>query len=182
MTYGDHLVTKPASESTLLFSENGVETCALDDLAQMIGHQVALHANAHRPYIADTLGLALADYSALEFIIGFGSLSTGQISRLTGLSTGGTTALLNRLEEAGYINRHRHQADRRIITVEPVAGRCEPVRNLTQRCVDDVLRMTMHCNPVQIHTTRDLLKRCLHVMQMQTRNWLKLEDTEPPRS
>ncbi|MEV0373046.1 MarR family transcriptional regulator [Streptomyces sp. NPDC050636] len=44
-------------------------------------------------------------------------LSPALLSRRISLSSGAMTALLNRLEQAGYISRTREHADRRIVTL-----------------------------------------------------------------
>ncbi|MGV9271540.1 MarR family winged helix-turn-helix transcriptional regulator [Kitasatospora sp. NPDC003701] len=44
-------------------------------------------------------------------------LSPARLSERIALSTGATTALLNRLEAAGHITRSREHADRRVITL-----------------------------------------------------------------
>ncbi|MCX4777411.1 MarR family winged helix-turn-helix transcriptional regulator [Streptomyces sp. NBC_01264] len=44
-------------------------------------------------------------------------LSPARLSERISLSTGATTALLNRLEAAGHITRAREQSDRRIVTL-----------------------------------------------------------------
>jgi DNA-binding MarR family transcriptional regulator len=46
-----------------------------------------------------------------------GQLSAGEIARQTGLTSGAVTALLDRLERAGYVRRLRDQVDRRRILV-----------------------------------------------------------------
>lgn len=44
-------------------------------------------------------------------------LSPARLSERISLSTGATTALLNRLEAAGHVTRSREHADRRVITL-----------------------------------------------------------------
>lgn len=44
-------------------------------------------------------------------------LSPARLSERISLSTGATTALLNRLEAAGYITRAREHSDRRVVTL-----------------------------------------------------------------
>ncbi|MFC6884098.1 MULTISPECIES: MarR family winged helix-turn-helix transcriptional regulator [Actinomadura] len=49
-------------------------------------------------------------------------LSPARLSERISLSSGATTALLNRLEQAGHIVRTREHADRRIITLHSSPG------------------------------------------------------------
>ncbi len=46
-------------------------------------------------------------------------LSPVQLSRHIGLTSGATTVLINRLESAGHVTRHRESDDRRRVTLRP---------------------------------------------------------------
>ena len=48
-------------------------------------------------------------------------LSPARLGQRISLSSGATTALLNRLEQAGYVTRTREHADRRIVTLHSSA-------------------------------------------------------------
>jgi len=52
-----------------------------------------------------------------------GPTTAGNLAELTGLTTGATTGLLNRLEEAGLVRRQRDPADGRRIIVQLVSDR-----------------------------------------------------------
>ncbi|MEU8892471.1 MarR family transcriptional regulator [Streptomyces sp. NPDC048442] len=70
---------------------------------------------------ASWLGLHTTDAEALIQIL-FGEergapLSPARLSERIQLSSGATTALLNRLEKAGHVVRTREQTDRRIVTL-----------------------------------------------------------------
>ncbi|MFI5802600.1 MarR family winged helix-turn-helix transcriptional regulator [Streptomyces sp. NPDC051561] len=70
---------------------------------------------------ATWLGLHTTDADALVQIL-YGEergapLSPARLSERISLSSGATTALLNRLEKAGHIVRSREHADRRIVTL-----------------------------------------------------------------
>ena len=54
----------------------------------------------------------------MEVLDRTGQLTAGEIARQTGLTSGAATALLDRLERAGYLRRLRDPADRRRILVE----------------------------------------------------------------
>jgi DNA-binding MarR family transcriptional regulator len=54
-------------------------------------------------------------------------MTPGQLAQETGLSTGATTALLDRLERGGFVWRKRDLSDRRRVLVQP-----------TKRPIDEV--------------------------------------------
>jgi DNA-binding MarR family transcriptional regulator len=69
--------------------------------------------------VADHLGLHLTDHKCMGMLCELGPLSAGDLARLTGLTTGAITGVLNRLERAGYAKRVPNPKDRRNIRVEP---------------------------------------------------------------
>ncbi|MFT2816790.1 MarR family winged helix-turn-helix transcriptional regulator [Leifsonia sp. A12D58] len=81
---------------------------------------------------AASLGLHSTDASALLAILDAEergeSLSPARLSERIGLTSGATSSLLNRLEEAGHIERSRVHSDRRVVTlhstpdVQKIAG------------------------------------------------------------
>lgn len=75
--------------------------------------------------IAEKLGLLPTDLQLLNFLELHGPATPGLLSRYTGLSSGGVTVALDRLEKAGTIRRRANPADRRswLIGIRPMAAR-----------------------------------------------------------
>lgn len=70
--------------------------------------------------VADRLGLHITDHKALGILLEAGPLPAGRLAEALGLTTGAVTALVDRLERAGYVRRERDPADRRRVLVAPV--------------------------------------------------------------
>lgn len=64
------------------------------------------------------LGLNVTDSECLSLITIRGVATPTEIARYTGLTTGSTTAMLDRLEKAEYIKRRPNPDDRRGILIE----------------------------------------------------------------
>jgi len=78
--------------------------------------------------MASRHGLALTDLSCLGFLENAPPpVSAKMIAEHVGLSSGATTALLDRLEREGYVERQPNPADRRGITIRLVEARARPV-------------------------------------------------------
>jgi DNA-binding MarR family transcriptional regulator len=77
---------------------------------------VGLHGLA----AAEAAGLHASEWYALSLLDLEGSLTSGELSARTGLTTGATTRLIDRLERAGYVRRTADPTDRRKVVVEPV--------------------------------------------------------------
>jgi DNA-binding MarR family transcriptional regulator len=64
------------------------------------------------------MGINRTDGRALDAIQEAGAMTPGEIARASGLTSGAVTAVLDRLERAGYVRRTRDGADRRKVIVE----------------------------------------------------------------
>jgi len=63
--------------------------------------------------VGQLLGVNVTDMKCLDIITLKGSASPTELAEHTGLSTGATTAMLDRLENAGLVVRRPHPTDRR---------------------------------------------------------------------
>lgn len=63
------------------------------------------------------LGINLTDYRALTSLAAAGPLTVSALASRLGASAATTTAILNRLEFAGFVQRDRTDVDRRRVTV-----------------------------------------------------------------
>lgn len=77
--------------------------------------------------LAAFLGINRTDGRCLDVIERRGRISAGALANETGLTTGAVTAVIDRLEAAGYVKRTRDSLDRRKVWVEPT----ESIRALT---------------------------------------------------
>jgi DNA-binding MarR family transcriptional regulator len=69
--------------------------------------------------VADKVGMHPTDNECLDYLLLNGSSTAGQLSTLTGLTTGAITAVIDRLERAGYVKREQDPKDRRKVLVVP---------------------------------------------------------------
>ncbi|MEU8914688.1 MarR family transcriptional regulator [Streptomyces nigrescens] len=91
---------------------------------------------------AEAVGLTASEWYALSQIALEGALTSGELSARTGLTTGATTRLIDRLERAGFVRRAADPADRRKVVIEPVTDspdRIEDVVGPARRQIAEVL-------------------------------------------
>jgi len=69
--------------------------------------------------VAAQVGLHTTDLECLDILQIRGKASAGELARWTGLTTGAVTALLDRLEKAGYVERLPDATDRRRVLAAP---------------------------------------------------------------
>jgi DNA-binding MarR family transcriptional regulator len=90
-----------------------------------------------REVIAEVLGLNRTDLAGVDFLYSQnGTCTAGELSRATRLTSGSTTALIDRLEQAEYALREGDPTDRRrqIVRLSDKAhARCESVYELIKK-------------------------------------------------
>ncbi|NIH86938.1 MarR family transcriptional regulator [Amycolatopsis granulosa] len=83
------------------------------------GRESSTLAVLRHAQIAEKMGLSATDHKALDLAArAEGPLTAGEIARVTGLSTGAVTGVIDRLERAGFVRRVRDANDRRKVLVE----------------------------------------------------------------
>jgi DNA-binding MarR family transcriptional regulator len=81
------------------------------------GRECNIGAVLFHQAVGQVLGVNVTDMKCLDIITLRGAASPSQLAEHTGLSTGATTAMLDRLEKAKLIERRPHPTDRRATLV-----------------------------------------------------------------
>jgi DNA-binding MarR family transcriptional regulator len=144
----------------------------LEDIALMLGRQFAVYNAACQSALAERLGIPLADLKALELVMEFDALPTGQLAQLMGISSGGATALINRLETAGYVQRGRHPLDRRMIVIRPVEEQCQHLQQERQWVAEAVALTARRYDALELETVHAYLAQCVRALRHDTMVWL----------
>ena len=80
--------------------------------------------------VAARFGLHTTDLEVLDLIFLRQEATAGELALATGLSTGSVTALVDRLEKAGYVKRHADPTDRRKVIVRIDDDAIEPIKSV----------------------------------------------------
>jgi DNA-binding MarR family transcriptional regulator len=70
--------------------------------------------------VARKAGLSGTDHKYLGFLIEKGQMTAGELSTLTGLTTGAVTGLIDRFEKKNLVKRRFAADDRRKVIIEPI--------------------------------------------------------------
>jgi MarR family transcriptional regulator, organic hydroperoxide resistance regulator len=91
---------------------------------------------------AEKVGLGLTDMQIIHMLQLYGPSTPSRLAAGSGLSSGGVTVALDRLERAGYVRRRPNPADRRslLVTLIPsslikIAGLYKEVESETRRLI-----------------------------------------------
>src|SRR5262249_61434336 len=100
------------------------------DLIQRVGiavRRMGAQSVLSSDVIAGVFGIHKTDLESLDLIyLRGGACSAGELSKATGLSSGSTTALIDRLVKAGYVVRESDPGDRRRQIVRIQENAIEP--------------------------------------------------------
>lgn len=68
--------------------------------------------------VADRMGVNRTDHRVLEILNRKGAMTSGDLAQAAHLTTGAVTAVVDRLEDVGYVRRVRDTDDRRRVLIE----------------------------------------------------------------
>jgi DNA-binding MarR family transcriptional regulator len=80
--------------------------------------------------VAGHFGLHTTDLRVLDIIYMRGQITAGDLAKATGLTSGSVTALIDRLSNAGYVERRADDTDRRKVWVHSRNDAIEPIKEL----------------------------------------------------
>lgn len=91
------------------------------ELLEEIGEQFRINQNRADLFddvAAELLGINRTDLRCVDIVSRLGRTSAGELAREAGLTSGGVTTVVDRLERAGYVRRVADPDDRRRIWIE----------------------------------------------------------------
>ena len=148
----------------------------LDETLRKVGAQSVLLSDT----VAKLVGLNSTDLECLDLLGLAGPTTAGRLATHTGLTTGATTAVIDRLERAGYVRRVRSAEDRRSVVVEALPDQIQRISELYQPLAVAVARLNEEYGDRQLSVVVDYLSRAVtlaaeHVVWLQTQQPLRQE-------
>ncbi|MGA8939301.1 MAG: MarR family transcriptional regulator [Acidobacteriaceae bacterium] len=90
---------------------------------------------------AEKVGLGLTDMQMMHMLQLYGPSTPSRLAMWTGLSSGGVTVALDRLERAGYVRREANPKDRRSLLVVLVPARLQHMAGLYDEVESETRRL-----------------------------------------
>ena len=160
----------------------------LSDLGRIVSTQTVFMHQA----IAQTVGLNATDTKCIDLILREpgGSVSAGQLSEMTGLTTGAITHILDRLERRRFVERIRDTEDRRRVYVrvrleslKPLAPKYEAVGKAYRDLLEGYSSKELQFICDYMEKTSQLSERELIKMIAVNRSrWPKSKTPKPKRA
>jgi DNA-binding MarR family transcriptional regulator len=109
--------------------------------------------------IADRVGLRLSDMQCINALELMGPSTPGELARFTGLTTGGVTVMLDRLEKGGYLKREPNPSDRRSVLVHLNATKVKKMQALYGEINDRMAALLDETPERELHAVVKLLSK-----------------------
>jgi DNA-binding MarR family transcriptional regulator len=132
------------------------------ELMTAIGEQLRLQAGLalvlHQA-VAERFGLNPTDLKCLDIAAREPEVTAGRLAELTGMSTSAITALLDRLERRGFVERRRDPADRRRVYVHSTGQHEQALNEIFGPLGAATSGILDRYDEEQLHLIHDLLDR-----------------------
>jgi DNA-binding MarR family transcriptional regulator len=141
----------------------------LEETLRKVGAQSVLLSGT----VAKIVGLNPTDLECLDLLEMAGPTTAGRLAEHAGLTTGAMTAVIDRLERAGFARRIRDAEDRRCVRVEALSRNFRHIAGLYRRLADSTARLHEQYDDRQLALVVEYLTRALalaadHVAWLQT--------------
>ena len=131
-----------------------------EEIRQLLNRRDLASAR-HRAAMSRRLGLSESEMLAVAHLAQHGRLSPSALGQLLDLSSGGVTALVQRLEGAGHLVRRRHPTDGRSVLVELSGTLVERAERAFGPLVDDLDRASLELSEQERQVVRRFLDRAV---------------------
>jgi DNA-binding MarR family transcriptional regulator len=126
--------------------------------------------------VARLAGLTSTDLECLDLLLLSGVTTAGALAAHTGLTTGAITAVIDRMERAGFARRQRDPNDRRRVLVEALPRYVQEIGPFYRGLAESTERLHREYDDKQLVVVLDYLSRAFTLVAEHV-NWLQ---TQPP--
>ena len=145
----------------------------LDETLRKVSAQSVLMSDA----VGHLVGLNSTDLECLDLLYLAGPTTAGRLAEHTGLTTGAITAVIDRLERAGFVRRLRDPRDRRRVLVTASPRSLQRIEPLYRRLAARTAALNAGYDDRQLAVVVDYLSRALDLVAEHL-TWLQ---TQPVR-
>ncbi len=109
--------------------------------------------------VAERVGMHATDIETMDLLNTLGPMTAGELAERTGLSSGATTRLIDRMERARYVRRRPDEHDRRCVIVEPVDENLGAIGALFQPLADGLIELWSTFTDSELDVIIDFVRR-----------------------
>ncbi|MGE6632256.1 MarR family winged helix-turn-helix transcriptional regulator [Bacillus sp. NPDC077027] len=138
-----------------------------DDLIIHTLRRLATRTVLFHQVAAQSLGLFPTDLKSADLLNELGPMTAGELSEKTGLSTGSVTALIDRLEKAGYAKREKDPQDGRRVIIVPLTNGKTQVKQLFQSLSASTITLSKKYDKEELERTIDFISKTADLMDQE---------------
>nr|WP_198960680.1 MULTISPECIES: MarR family transcriptional regulator [unclassified Cohnella] len=117
--------------------------------------------------VATALGLYNNDFLSIDILHEKGPITAGELSKLTGLTTGSVTALIDRLEKNGFVQRQPDPKDRRKVIIVPLYENKEDVSRIYLQLHAEMVKLASSYSDEELALITQFLGQASAVLEDQ---------------
>lgn len=141
----------------------------MDESAGAWGRELSTAVVLFHEAVGDLMGLSAADNRALTLISAHAPITGSELARLTGLTAGAITGMVDRLERGGHVRRTPDPGDRRRMLIVPVPGGSAQVQEVFSDLGAAMAEMMSRFNDEQLAVIAEYARGTIAVLTEQTR-------------
>ncbi len=140
----------------------------LTSVGMELGREMSAQTVFFHEAIARRIDLNATDTRCLTLIgSAGGKLTAGDLGRATGLTTGAITGIIDRLENAGLVERERDASDRRKVFVRAKPAAMQRVAPLYGKLGTAMMKLASSYTTEELKLIHDFMERSLSIMKAQ---------------
>lgn len=147
----------------------------------MAGRRLSCETIMFHQSVADRLGLNVTDHKCVDFLLLHGPRTAGELAQLTSLTTGAITAVVDRLEKAGFVRREADPTDRRRVIVHPVIERLTEIGQLFGDLSARIDELAADYSQAELDVIIDFMNRTCDVLHAAAIHLREPVNAETPR-
>ncbi|SUA93151.1 MarR family winged helix-turn-helix transcriptional regulator [Pandoraea pulmonicola] len=137
-------------------------------IVRSLGRRLAVYTALYHAALAEQLGLNVTDLNALDLILELESITAGQLAELMGVSSGGITTVIDRLERAGFVEREKNPHDRRMVMVHPIEERCAQIEQFLSSVSRELTAVSAAYDHSELAAIHDFLVQSIRTLKSET--------------
>jgi DNA-binding MarR family transcriptional regulator len=118
--------------------------------------------------VAAKLGLNPTDHRCLEILQNDEDATAGELADRTGLTSGAVTAVIDRLEKAGFVRREAHPTDRRSVVIRTVPERYRELSRLFVPLAQGMSKLCAQYSEADLKVIMDYMTRSAELFRSET--------------
>jgi DNA-binding MarR family transcriptional regulator len=133
------------------------------DKVEQLGRELRLMSSFYALFsqaVAARIGMHRTDIETMDLLNTLGPMTAGELSSRTGLSSGATTRLIDRLEHAGLVRRGPDATDRRRVIIEPAYESLDELAALYDPLADGIAKILSNYSAEQLDLFLEVIARC----------------------